>query len=870
MILDEAHERNPEADQLLLRLSYACGHRPEFKFVVMSATIDVSIFAKRVQFGIDSYRAETLTSPSLFTSKFPSFQQYTGSCPVIEVPGVTYPVEDIWWNGQTWDPSADSAVTSLCIETLRVFTHEGTGNILVFLSTVRSVDECVEKMKSLLVHDKFATVLPLYARLNDQERGNVVQFCANPANAKKRMICFSTNVAEAGVTIPGITAVIETGREMNMTYDVALKATIGKIDWISQASQRQRRGRAGRTAPGRCYCMYSEQDFKSNMPEYSEPAVKKMNCESFYLGLAVSGKSKLLLTFLCDTALYVSNHIIILYNIYYTIGAGDPCDMPLIDNPTERMEAARDTLVQLGAITLNPICVTELGKAVNTLPLDIYLSKCIITAAKLDCAEPMIIIACVSQSSDRQSLFTGSQEEQKSTQQKFSIDNDCFGDLELNLIVYEEWVANDKSKEWCTNNQVCAQVLFAADALLVKVHKTLARAEIPFSYPTPGMERTRLINLSICCGYADNIAIANVTDSPNGGFRLLNGYNTNPVTVRLHPKGIISKTTKGVDTIVYQKKQISKKGDQLLLGITVIDTKLLLEAKEITLGADEFRQFKEDLKNMKHEKSVFQYVGPMKQFENEAFHANIKDVKREFPLAVFKPNSSIIAGKNKLFSMVVEVNCPSKHVSLIKGRLDTAYRCARERTYTFVGLQDIATWVQKKENSLTKEAQDLRTEVRERFGAVLDKSIQFIGDFAAGTLTVTSLSVVLDDVVRYLQPYLDVTTQFSADTNISSQHSPLKAVDEDARCGLLFSASTTKDTFLRTFGGGLSGTLMIMAHHITFQTVCWVYGGFCRDFLVGGMKHSEMDLDVALPKDQSISPDAAFSAFQTVPMLERH
>lgn len=259
--------------------------------VVMSATIDVSIFAKSVQFGIDSQKAASATFPPPVAS----LAQYTGSCPVIEVPGVTFPVEDIWWNGQPWDPSAESAHQSLCIETLRVFTHEGTGSILVFLSTVRSVDECVALMSTLLAHDKYTSVLPLYARLDDWERERVVSFCAAPANAHRRMICFSTNVAEAGVTIPGISAVIETGREMNMTYDFELKATIGKIDWISQASQRQRRGRAGRTAPGRCYCMYSEADFLNSMPEFSVPAVLKMNCESFYLGLAMSGKNTFLI-----------------------------------------------------------------------------------------------------------------------------------------------------------------------------------------------------------------------------------------------------------------------------------------------------------------------------------------------------------------------------------------------------------------------------------------------------------------------------------------------------------------------------------------------------------------------------------------------
>lgn len=542
------------------------------------------------------------------------------------------------------------------------------------------------------------------------------------------------------------------------------------------------------------------------------------------------------------------------------------------------MEAARDTLVRLGAITLNPVSVTELGKAVNTLPLDIYMSKCILTAAKLDCAEPMIIIACIAQVSDRQSLFIGSTDLQKEAQLKFSNDSGCSGDLTLNLAVYEEWAANDRSNAWCAENHVCAQVLLAADALLVKVHKTLARTEIPFSYPDPSLERARRIDLSICCGYADNVAVANSPDAPGGGFRLMSGYNTNPVTALLHKKGVIYKTTNGVNTIVFHKKQIGKGGEHFLLGITVIDTDLLLEAQELTLGAEEFRQFKEDLKSMKHTKSVFDYSGPMKQFEVDAFHANIKDVKREFPLAVVKPKNVEIK-KSKTYVMTVEVNCPPTLTRMIKSRLDTAHSCARERAHTFTGLQEITKWVQKKENSLTVEAQDLRMEARERFGAgVADKSIQIVGDFAACTLVVTSLSVVLDDIVRYLwsplmgdvplpppapipiiAPLIGGFASLSLpDAGGSGMHS---VADEATRYGLLFAASTTRDAMLKVFGGGLSGTLMVMAHHITFQTNCWVYGGFCRDFLVNGIEHSEMDLDIGLPKDQSLSPDAAFGAF---------
>ncbi len=66
----------------------------------------------------------------------------------------------------------------------------------------------------------------------------------------RRLVCFSTNIAESGVTLPGITVVIDTGRELFFSYDLELRADVITTNWISQASQQQRKGRAGRTSPG--------------------------------------------------------------------------------------------------------------------------------------------------------------------------------------------------------------------------------------------------------------------------------------------------------------------------------------------------------------------------------------------------------------------------------------------------------------------------------------------------------------------------------------------------------------------------------------------------------------------------------------------
>ena len=46
---------------------------------------------------------------------------------------------------------------------------------------------------------------------------------------------------------------------------------------ISQASAKQRAGRAGRTGPGKCYRLYTETAFKSEMLELSVPEIQRTN-----------------------------------------------------------------------------------------------------------------------------------------------------------------------------------------------------------------------------------------------------------------------------------------------------------------------------------------------------------------------------------------------------------------------------------------------------------------------------------------------------------------------------------------------------------------------------------------------------------------
>jgi HrpA-like RNA helicase len=91
--------------------------------------------------------------------------------------------------------------------------------------------------------------------------------------------------------LAGITAVLETGWEMVTGYDPITRVTSLSHSRISKASQQQRRGRAGRTAPGTCYTLYSRTCYESDFPEYGVPEIMKSNLDSFLLGMLALGNA---------------------------------------------------------------------------------------------------------------------------------------------------------------------------------------------------------------------------------------------------------------------------------------------------------------------------------------------------------------------------------------------------------------------------------------------------------------------------------------------------------------------------------------------------------------------------------------------------
>jgi pre-mRNA-splicing factor ATP-dependent RNA helicase DHX15/PRP43 len=206
------------------------------------------------------------------------FKEYFNQAPHLHITGRTYPVEVNYLQEAT----SDYIFSSLSVVN-GIHRIEGPGDILVFLS---GEDE-IERLCSLLRNEvQNLDVLPLYSRMSPQLQQRIYQ------KSPRRKCIVTTNVAETSLTIDGIVYVVDTGLAKQMLFNPRAEQNCLRMRLISQASARQRMGRAGRTQPGICYRLYTKKTYDHDMPRSTAPGILFERLESAVLTLKQAGYDK--------------------------------------------------------------------------------------------------------------------------------------------------------------------------------------------------------------------------------------------------------------------------------------------------------------------------------------------------------------------------------------------------------------------------------------------------------------------------------------------------------------------------------------------------------------------------------------------------
>lgn len=269
IIIDEAHERSLNIDFLLGYLKKLLAKRADLKVIITSATIDPESFAEH-------------------------FTDANGEpAPIIEVSGRTYPVEiryrPLQQEALPDDPDDDADdmedardPLDAVADAVEELSHEPPGDILIFFPGEREIRDAAEVLGPRVARNprlSNAEILPLFGRLSLQDQQRVFR------PGKNRRIVLATNVAETSLTVPGIKYVIDTGTARISRYSQRTKVQRLPIERISQASAKQRSGRAGRTSPGIAIRLYSEEDFNAR-PEFTDPEILRTSLASVILHMA--------------------------------------------------------------------------------------------------------------------------------------------------------------------------------------------------------------------------------------------------------------------------------------------------------------------------------------------------------------------------------------------------------------------------------------------------------------------------------------------------------------------------------------------------------------------------------------------------------
>ncbi|OJZ83828.1 hypothetical protein ASPFODRAFT_289779 [Aspergillus luchuensis CBS 106.47] len=517
IILDEAHERTMATDVLMGLLKEVVLRRPDLKIIIMSATLDAQ-----------------------------KFQRYFNDAPLLAVPGRTHPVE-IFYTPEPEQDYVEAAIRTV----LQIHATEDEGDILLFLTGEEEIEDAARKISleaDEMVREADAgpiKVYPLYGSLPPHMQQRIFEPAPparRPGGRPGRKVIVSTNIAETSLTIDGIVYVVDPGFSKQKIYNPRIRVESLLVSPISKASAQQRAGRAGRTRPGKCFRLYTEEAFRKELIDQTYPEILRSNLSSTVLELK-------------------------------KLGIDDLVHFDLMDPPApETLMRALEELNYLACLD-DDGNLTQLGRLASEFPLDPALAVMLISSPEFYCSNEILSITALLSVPQ---VFVRPASQRKRADEMKDLFAHPDGDHLTLLNVYHAFKspeAQENLKQWCHDHFLSLRSLQSADNVRMQLLRIMEREELEMvSTPFEDKKYYENIRRALCAGFFMQVA-KKETQGKNVYVTIKDNQN-----VLLHPSTVLGHEA---EWVLYNEFVLTTKN--YIRTVTAVKPEWLIVSLTLTL-----------------------------------------------------------------------------------------------------------------------------------------------------------------------------------------------------------------------------------------------------------------------------------------------